>query len=99
MANQMAGRTKFYAILMDDFELIHLNTLLRRIEAHPLKMWVIVRATARVRPYKDDGELLGNERIFVGADPCGRPACRGFSMCKQLTSAHTLRARAFQESL
>src|SRR6266516_528077 len=73
MENQMAGWTKFYAILMDDFELIHLNTLLRRIEAHPLKMWVIVRATARVGPYKDNVRLQESDRVFVGADPCGRP--------------------------
>src|SRR6266487_2659429 len=31
------------------------------------------RATARVRPYKDDGDLTPR-RIFVGAHPCGRPA-------------------------
>ncbi len=31
------------------------------------------RATARVGPYKERGELTTG-RIFVGADPCGRPA-------------------------
>jgi hypothetical protein len=40
MASQMTGRTKFYTLLMDDFELILGNAPEKRHQAYPLKMWV-----------------------------------------------------------
>ncbi len=34
------------------------------------------RATARVAPYNDDAVVGARDRVFVGCDPCGRPASR-----------------------
>ncbi|HYU71175.1 MAG TPA: hypothetical protein VEL31_00725 [Ktedonobacteraceae bacterium] len=45
----------------------------RQVKETETRQELARRATARVGPYKERGGLTPG-RIFVGADPCGRPA-------------------------